>query len=400
MFLRTYQLLTTSISGQDDSGADLLAVVGIPVCNERDHIVDCLRALDAQRPVVGRRLGVLLFLNNCVDGTADAVAAAMPGIACRVQVVERTFEGASAGWARRCAMEAAASWLTEEGDGDGALLTTDADSRVPSDWLSRNLAALAAGADAVAGCLALDPLDAARLPPALHARGALEARYEALLTEIVARLDPPPGNPWPHHWCRSGASLAVRLSTYRAVGGMPDIPLGEDRAFVQAVLAHDGIVRHDPDLVVVTSGRLEGRAKGGVADTIRLRCEAPDSVCDDRLERLERVVARASLRRHLRALHAAGRRDALRRWARVLGLGGSEAVALAANAHFGAFHIGLEAAAARLRYQPLRPAGLPRQIGRAGALVRAIRALAPDQAPATASRGGKSAVTPAVADLL
>ena len=138
------------------------------------------------------------------------------------------------------------------------------------------------------------------------ARGNLEARYEALLIEITAFLDPSPGNPWPHHWCRSGASLAARLSTYRRIGGMPAIPLGEDRAFVEAMLAHDLVVRHDPNLVVVTSGRLQGRAKGGVADTIRLRCDLPDSLCDDRLERLERVVARSMLRRRLRRLHGRG----------------------------------------------------------------------------------------------
>lgn len=373
-------------------------VVAIPINNESAHILGCLRALDAQGSLRGERLGVLLFLNNCTDNTGALVRDARPHLSCALRVVEETFDGASAGWARRRAMEAAAAWL-EEGGGDGVLLTTDADSRVAPDWVARNLSALAAGADAVAGRLVLDPRDAADLPAALHARGALEAEYEALLTEIVARLDPVPGNPWPHHWCRSGASLAVRASTYRAVGGMPDLPLGEDRAFVEAVLAHDGVVRHDPDLVVVTSGRLDGRAKGGVADTIRLRCETPDSVCDDRLERLERVVARALLRRRLRGLHVGRRRWALRAWAGVLGLSGGGARTLAATPRFGAFHAGLEAASPRLRYRPLRPADLVRQIRRAGALVRVMRAVPRQRSAALVAPVG-SPPTEAVADVL
>lgn len=361
-------------NGARSFAAGVTAVVAIPVCNERAHIVGCLEALDAQRGQ-GVRFGVLLFLNNCTDGTENVVAAMSSRLSFPLEVVECAFAEASAGWARRRAMDGAAAWL-DEGNVDGILLTTDADSRVPPDWIARNLAALEAGADAVAGRLALDPNDAAALPAELHARGAMEAEYEALLIEIVARLDPCPGNPWPHHWCRSGASLAVTLSTYRAIGGMPNIPLGEDRAFVEAVLAHDGVVRHDPDLVVVTSGRLDGRAKGGVADTIRLRCQTPESHCDDRLERLERVIGRALLRRRLRGLHARERVGALHRWARVLGAGTVAIASMAPEARFGAFHAMLEGSSTRLRYKPLRPADLRKQIERATAAVRLLRAVA------------------------
>ena len=360
--------------GNSASGTGASAIVAIPVCNERNHIAACLHALDEQRDIASGSLGILLFLNNCTDRTEDVVAAVAPTLACSLRAVVCDHPDASAGWARRRAMEAADEWLAAEGRDEGVLLTTDADSRVPPDWLARNLAALDAGADAVAGRLALDPTDAAALPPALHSRGALEAEYEALLTEIAARLDPAPGNPWPTHWCRSGASLATRLSTYREIGGMPDLPCGEDRAFVDAMLAHDRIVRHDPDLVVVTSGRLTGRAKGGVADTIRMRCDAPDSLCDDRLESLGRVVARALLRRHLRRLHARSQGVALCRRARALGINAASARRMAGLAAFGAMHVALETASPRLGYRPLRPAALPRQIRRAGLLAAVLRA--------------------------
>ena len=355
----------------------LRAIVAVPVHDEQDHIVACLTALSTQIDTPNGAIGILLFLNNCSDCTGELVAAFSQKCGCSLRVVTEDHSSSSAGWARRRAMDAAVAWLEEAGaEPEGVVLTTDADSVVPPDWVARNLAALAAGADAVAGRLALDPGDAASLPAALHRRGALEAKYEALLTEIVARLDPIPGNPWPHHWCRSGASLAVRASTYHAIGGMPDVPLGEDRAFVEALLAHDLVVRHDPDLVVVTSGRLQGRAVGGVADTIRRRCDAPDSVCDDRLERLERAMFRAILRRQLRHLHGLGRRGTIRLLARAVGAPSDMARRAAGSAGFGRLHALLETTGKRLAYRALRPAELPRQIRRAEMALRVLYTVA------------------------
>ena len=79
---------------------------------------------------------------------------------------------------------------------------------------------------------------------------------------MSARIDPDPSNPWPCHWTRSGASLAVRKSVYEQVG-MPEIPLGEDQVFVELLKTADMRVRHAPDIEVITSGRLDGRAAGG-----------------------------------------------------------------------------------------------------------------------------------------
>ena len=107
-------------------------------------------------------------------------------------------------------------------------MTTDADSRVARDWISQNLGAIDKGAAAVAGRLALDADEASLLPAALHERGRQEGAYEALLTEICARLDPETGNPWPCHWTKSGATIAVTLDAYEQVGGMPDQPTSED----------------------------------------------------------------------------------------------------------------------------------------------------------------------------
>ena len=349
------------------------SVVAIPVYNEAARIAACLDALAAQVGLEPHSFGVLLFLNNCTDATAELVKD-YSGMPWTMRVIEQTDPAASAGWARRIAMNAAADWLGESGS-NGVLLTTDADSRVGVEWVARNLAALADGADAVAGRISLDPDEAARLPARLHARGRLEAQYERLLTEIGARLDPEPGNPWPCHWSKSGATLAVRLSAYRQVGGMPDMPAGEDRAFVDAIRANDLVVRHDPGIEVVTSGRLDGRARGGVADTIKLRCDVPESPCDDRLETLPRLVMRVVWRRRLRRLFAEGRLRQGWRWAPFLSLRRHIADEAAAATCFGQAHAAIEAASPRLAYRPVRPAQLPNQIRLAQAFVSILRAL-------------------------
>ncbi len=359
-----------------------LCVVAVPVRNEVDRIGACLDALAAQEGIGPDALGIVLFLNNCTDGTAEAVAAILAGLPVRVRVITRDFAGAQAGWARREAMEAAAAWLQEAAPGaawlqeaapDGVILTTDADSRVPPDWVARNLAALAEGADAVAGRIALDEAEAARLPDALHARGRLEGAYEALLVALESLIDPVAHDPWPRHATRSGASLAVRLSAYRAAGGMPALPLGEDRAFVASLLRADARVRHDPDIVVVTSGRLDGRAPGGAADTMRERCAVPEAPCDPRLEPLRAALFRFAWGRRLRRLHATGRLARTGLWAPWLRVPPLEAHRIAGLPTLGAVLVAIEAASPLLAARPLRPRALPRQIRAARLVLAGLR---------------------------
>ncbi len=340
----------------------LRTIIAIPVCNEAERIGACLVALGSQTGRGANTLGILLFLNNCTDDTAAVVAHTCRRLALSVRVVELDKAGANAGWARREAMEAAARWLDEAGASDGVILTTDADSRVPGDWVAKNLAAINAGADAVAGRIALDPDEAARLPDALHARGRLEGAYEALLTELATTIDPRVDDPWPCHWTASGATLGVRLSTYRRVGGMPAVPVGEDRAFMDRLLAADARVRHAPDIVVVTSGRLDGRAPGGAADTMKLRCEVPESPCDPRLEALPSALFRYAMRRRLRVMHADRRLSRTRLWAPLLGIGRDKSRAIAGLATAGQMLAAVEQASPRLAYRPLNPRDLPSQI--------------------------------------
>ncbi|WP_375456580.1 glycosyltransferase [uncultured Methylobacterium sp.] len=347
-------------------------IVAIPVRNEAERIAACLRAIDAQAGLRPGSLGLVLFLNNCTDDTARIVADHVPRLSVPVRVIETVFDGAHAGWARRAAMDAAAAWL----GASGTILSTDADSRVPPTWVAANLRARAAGADAVAGRVELIPEEAALLPPALRARGKLEDAYDALLTEAEARIDPDPNDPWPCHRTTIGATLGVGLDAYAQVGGMPEIPLGEDAAFVARLRAQGFRVRHDPAVMVFVSARLAGRAPGGVADTIRARCEDPGALCDARLEPLPRALVRYLWRRRLRRLHASGRLGTTRGWARRLAIPPEDARRIAAMPLLGQAVAEAERASPRLGHRPIGVRDLPGQIRLAKAVLPAVRAWA------------------------
>jgi hypothetical protein len=304
-------------------------VVAIPVRDEEERLPACLRALAQQRNRLGQSIPptlvrVVVLANNCADQSADLARRLGGGLSLDVRVVEVQLppSSAHAGAARRAVMDLAEAWLEEGGERDGVILTTDADSQVAPNWIVENLAAFEAGAEAVLGRIDLDD-EGKFLPEALHRRGALEDTYERLLTELSWRLDPLEHNPWPHHATISGASLGVTRMAYCRVGGLPRVPLGEDKALIALLSRQDARIRYCPTVHVITSGRTDGRAPGGVADTLAIRSRDPDAFCDDALEPFRTAFARASWRGRLRRLHGAGRLALDQDWAGELGLSAS-----------------------------------------------------------------------------
>ena len=65
-----------------------------------------------------------------------------------------------------------------------------------------------------------------------------------------------------------GANLAVRADAYLDVGGFPHAVHGEDQALVDALEAAGHRLLRTTAVTVVTSGRLVGRATGGLADRL------------------------------------------------------------------------------------------------------------------------------------
>ena len=280
------------------AGSDLPVAVAIPAHNEADWIARCLEALDQRLDGVG--VSVVLLVNNSTDATAAIARGLQLDLAFALDVVEHEFlpKQQTAGQARRLAMDLAANKLPP----NGVLLSTDADGQVAPDWLAANLAHIRQGADAVAGQVVLDPVDAAAIPAILHEDDARECAYGALLDEIDHLLDPDPADPWPRHTENPGASICVTLGAFRRAGGIPPIAVGEDRAFFAALRRADARIRHAPEVCVTVSGRIDGRAVGGMADTIRRRLVTPDAFLDDALEPAANHVRRARLRAEVRRL--------------------------------------------------------------------------------------------------
>lgn len=372
-------------------------IVAIPACDEAERIGACLAALAMQRDHVGAPLdlakfSVLVLANNCRDDTAAVARRLGDALPYRLDVVETELPPAlaHAGGARRCVMELCADRLEAAGACDGHIFTTDADSRAAPTWLAAHLSAFALGADAVAGYIDADPEEFVRLGAGFGQRGRREDRYIAALNELQALCDPRPHDPWPNHRVASGASLAVTLGAYRAVGGLPAPPSGEDAALAHALDCAGFRIRHSLAACVFTSCRLEGRAVGGAADTMRLRFEDTQAPCDGDLEPACRVFRRALWQGRLRHLHEGGVLDASLDWAPRVGLDRDVARALVRtgrNRPFARLWDELRRHAALLAPgRPLRPAELEAATVQARRIIARLRWLnrvgAPQPRPA------------------
>ncbi len=136
------------------------------------------------------------------------------------------------------------------------VLSTDADTSVPRDWVARVLTSAAQHeAAAVVGVAGLDRFRGT--PAAL-------AAYDQLIAAKMRR-----GDPLHQHDHVYGANLAVRADAYLGVGGFPHIPHGEDQDLVDRLIAAGARVLRTTDISVSTSGRLDGRANDGLADLLR-----------------------------------------------------------------------------------------------------------------------------------
>lgn len=281
-------------------------IVAIPAHNEAARLAQCLAALAVQRdpigaPVSAEAFEILVFANNCTDSSVEIARFLAGQIPQRVVVIEEclSLERSNAGWARKRAMDLASIRLSDA-IGPGVIMTTDADSCVSPTWFHANMIELDRGVDCVAGYIDANPLDIVALGARFLERGRLEDAYLRLVAEIYAVCDPRQHDPWPNHRVSSGASLAVTRAAYIAIGGLPARPLGEDAALTAALDDAGFKVRHSMEVSVSTSCRLDGRAIGGAADTMRYRLENPDGFCDEDLEPALSLTRRAICRGLLR----------------------------------------------------------------------------------------------------
>ena len=131
------------------------------------------------------------------------------------------------------------------------LMSTDADSRVPVDWVAVHLEAAEDGATAVAGIVTVDSFDG---HPSLTA-----ARFAA-----TYEIRPDGTHPHIH-----GANLGVRADAYLAAGGWSSLRTGEDHCLWNRIRAHGFVTASTARSFVTTSGRRHGRAPDGFAGALR-----------------------------------------------------------------------------------------------------------------------------------
>lgn len=137
------------------------------------------------------------------------------------------------------------------------LLCTDADTHVGVDWVTRILRE--ARRTAVVGVVGVAPLDSWR------GTDAGSAAYERLLASKMRD-----GDALHQHDHVYGANLAVRADAYLDVGGFSHVAHGEDQALLDALLAGGHRVLRTRSISVTTSGRMHGRAVGGLAEHLAL----------------------------------------------------------------------------------------------------------------------------------
>lgn len=214
--------------------------VVVPAHDEADRLGRCLSSIAAAagvaRQVCGVSVDVVVVLDACSDGTAAvAGAAGVRTVATSVRNVGAARALGTAAVLDRVAT-ATPTWL----------VTTDADTTVPRDWLVGHLRRAARGADLVVGTVEVG--DWSGWPAGLAA--AFTADYGT----------PADGDDHPHV---HGANLGISAAAHRRIGGFAALAVAEDHRLVRDAVAAGLRVDRTRSVPVRTSARPDGRAAGG-----------------------------------------------------------------------------------------------------------------------------------------
>lgn len=220
--------------------------VVIPVHNEEQLLGRCLSsiriAIATVKNLRGRQpqIECALILDDCSDDSYEIATASGFEV--------HRVGSRNVGLARSTGVRAVLDTFSDIPVGRLWLAHTDADSAVPSNWLTHSLDLADDGADLVIGTVFPDPAD-------LDA----ERRLAWQATHIPGRA-----NGHVH-----GANLGVRGSVYLAAGGFAEASEHEDVNLVSAARLLTDRVRSTDAHSVLTSGRLHGRTDGGYARYLR-----------------------------------------------------------------------------------------------------------------------------------
>jgi hypothetical protein len=275
----------TALAFTPDPPVTAVGVV-VPARDEQERIGRCLRSLRRALAHVpdGVTTAVAVVLDRCTDATPARAAAAVadwPGaviLTVRDGVPEPCprigsptssvrLRGAGVGALRDLGIRALLDRLSDHPAAGTWLLSTDADTTVPTDWARSHLRHAAEGVHGVAGL--------ADLAATEHLADTALQRYRTIIEHGLRGAT--------HHHVY-GANLGVRADAYLAVGGFPLDGAGEDHGLWQRLAAAGYTLAQPVGIRVRTSARLRGRADGGLAGLLRsLHSGAPragDAVCD------------------------------------------------------------------------------------------------------------------------
>lgn len=268
--------------------------VAIPVRNEIALLPRALASVEAAMAEAGGRGVAVLVVNDTRDASADCIRDWARDAPCEVALIEAEFDEAIRGavHCRRLALDCAAA-LVRPG---GALLSSDADSHVAPGWIARCLAELAAGAHFVCEDVRLDERELARLPAIVRRTGEVERAYFKASERLWQLWTQ--GRAGAFAWRASGASMAVSLDAYRAIGGLPLPAIGEDAALCAELLRRGYRAVQLDDAGTRTSARTDGRAAGGCGGELARRACSDDPACDPRLLPVKELHRSAERRMH------------------------------------------------------------------------------------------------------
>lgn len=228
-----------------------LAVV-IPVHNEEELLGSALRALEAALADVREwelDLHVVVVLDSCVDDSFRLVAQWRRELIARTQPVGVTMtrcDERNVGFARRKGCARALEEMASVNPANIWLAMTDADSRVPVEWLASQVLAHEAGVDIWSGRVAV---------------GECSADRRETMTEWSTLYE---RERQPIH----GTNLGFNGAAYGAAGGFAPLMTGEDRHLYRALVATGAVPRYDSEVRVLTSARRSARSPFGFAHAL------------------------------------------------------------------------------------------------------------------------------------
>ena len=227
--------------------ATSVLLVVLPVHDEEELLPGALRALEkaigALTPSISCRVAVVL--DSCVDASRDIATSWATHFG--ALVISRDY--CSVGQARRAGFLALLERCMEVDLAQVWLATTDADSRVPPDWLKVQVEAHTSGVDLWAGRVKVAE------------QSATDMRWK---DRYATERDP-----------IHGANLGFSATLYADLGGFHNLQCGEDRDLHGRAVARGFRIRYDPAATVTTSARRTGRAPTGFAGVLRAMDETP-----------------------------------------------------------------------------------------------------------------------------